>query len=49
VGFNTERTQALFFIYFTPEPPGSGQGDPILMQKDSGSWSEIACHTVYIE
>jgi hypothetical protein len=49
VGFNTNRTQALFFICFSPEPPGDGQGDLILMQKDSDSWGEIASHTVYIE
>jgi hypothetical protein len=48
VGFNTKRTQALLMICFTPGSD-SGEADLVLMQKDSGSWREMATEMLWIE
>ena len=47
-GFNMKMTQALLYICFTPGSD-DGEGDLILMQKDSGIWREVASDMLWIE
>ena len=48
VGFNTNKTQALFYICCT-QKQGDGEGHIILMEKSNGNWREIASDMLWTE